>query len=279
MAKEENVYVADNLFNKECDRILGALDDLSIGGYTKSYETWKRAGNIIRCFKEEVSRGQGPLRILDLGCADGLYVFLLNSIPGLKNKLSFYGVDISAEDVCIAEKVRKILGAENIKFIAADLEKIALPEGYFNIVLCAEVIEHIADSDRFLSELHRILAPGGAVIITTPNKSNLFLRLKKLFNFLFRRKETDFQARAAYRTLDNKHISVRGLNEWGTIIHRNGLVTERIKRGGLFRGGPEFDSHPLLFGISVIIDRILDYLPFALNVTENVTFKLRKPVA
>lgn len=64
----------------------------------------------------------------------------------------------------------------------ADLtKKTSIPEGYADLVLCQEGIEHISDQLATLKELNRILKTKGRLIITTPNISHL---RGKLSNFL-----------------------------------------------------------------------------------------------
>ena len=73
------------------------------------------------------------------------------------------------------------------------------------------------------------------------------------------------------------HISVKGLSEWIKIIQAQRFEVENIRRGSLIFGGPKYNAHPVLFAVMLILDRIFDYLPFMLNFTENIAFKLRKP--
>jgi len=55
--------------------------------------------------------------------------------------------------------------------------QLAYPDGYFDAIFAGEVFEHAVDPDRFLDELYRLLAPGGACIITTPNLVNWLNRI------------------------------------------------------------------------------------------------------
>src|SRR5262245_57022311 len=49
-----------------------------------------------------------------------------------------------------------------------DLQAIDLPDGCLDVVLCAHVLEHVPDTDQALSELHRVVAPGGHVLLQVP---------------------------------------------------------------------------------------------------------------
>lgn len=58
--------------------------------------------------------------------------------------------------------------------VAADMEKpLPFADGSFDIALCVEGIEHVVDRHRTLSELRRVLRPGGRLLITTPNLLSL----------------------------------------------------------------------------------------------------------
>ncbi|TSC72471.1 MAG: methylase involved in ubiquinone/menaquinone biosynthesi [Parcubacteria group bacterium Gr01-1014_38] len=50
-----------------------------------------------------------------------------------------------------------------------DVQAMPLPDGSFDTVLCAEVLEHIPDPRRALAEIRRVLRPGGKLIITVPH--------------------------------------------------------------------------------------------------------------
>ena len=69
---------------------------------------------------------------------------------------------------------------------------------------------------------------------------------------------------------------MKGLADWIGLIKEAGFEIESIKRGALFAGGAKYDSHPFLFSLSIMMDLLLDWLPFSVNITENITFKLRK---
>ena len=52
--------------------------------------------------------------------------------------------------------------------IDADIHRLPLRSGSFNGVLCIEVLEHVSDPARAVSELHRVLQPGGVMLLTAP---------------------------------------------------------------------------------------------------------------
>ena len=48
-----------------------------------------------------------------------------------------------------------------------------LEDGSFDLVWTSEVIEHVADTGQWLSEVRRVLAPGGRLLVTTPSHGSL----------------------------------------------------------------------------------------------------------
>jgi len=278
ISKEEHNSFMQVLMNEKAFIIMHVINSGSVGDYTKHYETWRRGQNIIKCFKEELTKKDGQVKVLDIGCDNGLYIFLLNSFIEFKNMAYFYGIDISPCAIYLAEEFKKTLGMNNVTFEVGDAEDLKLQSSYFDIVIGAELIEHLTNPDNFLGQLIKVLKPGGLAIITTPNKNNLVHKLGKIPLFFFK----NWKPASRYGDISKPgcgygHISVKGLNEWIKIIKWHGFEIEGIKRGSLFFGGAKYDAHPLFFAISLILEIILDYLPFTHNLTENITFKLRKP--
>ena len=88
------------------------------------------------------------------------------------------GYEVTAVDLPITfefENVRQAALTERIRLIPnADLERApglsGIEDGSMNIILFTEIIEHITFNPvHFWTEIHRILAPGGRILVTTPN--------------------------------------------------------------------------------------------------------------
>jgi ubiquinone/menaquinone biosynthesis C-methylase UbiE len=103
----------------------------------------------------------GSVKLIDIGCGDG---YVLKEI--IKNFPSFnlIGIDLSETRLKRADK-----SLSNVAFIKADVQKIPLNTGSFDIAVCTEVIEHIPYDVRLLQEIYRILNRGKFLILTTPN--------------------------------------------------------------------------------------------------------------
>lgn len=106
--------------------------------------------------------------ILDIGCYDGTFLSL---IKNRNNK--FYGIE--ANDYGVVECKKKEIKVEQLFF--DDKSKFPFEKNFFDFIVAGEIIEHIYDTDFFLEEIHRILKPGGKLIISTPNIASLGRRL------------------------------------------------------------------------------------------------------
>ena len=117
----------------------------------------RRAAYIVRGL--ELESGD---RVLDLGCGNGYYLYLLNK---LNSKLELIGVD---KDNKALKSAKDKVGI-NIKLVLSDAKKLPFKDNSFDKILASEVIEHIEDEKKFLVEIYRLLKPKGILILTTCN--------------------------------------------------------------------------------------------------------------
>lgn len=100
---------------------------------------------------------------LDVGCGAGL---LCEPLARLGAQVT--GVDAAAENVAAARAHAEGSGLA-IDYRHGELGTLGL--GRFDLVTCLEVIEHVADKPAFLAQLADRLAPGGLMILSTPNRT------------------------------------------------------------------------------------------------------------
>ncbi len=75
---------------------------------------------------------------------------------------------------------------EPIRCISVDLNRpFPVEDARFDFISCVEGIEHLQDQFQFVRECHRILKPGGFLVLSTPNILNLASRLKYLLSGFF----------------------------------------------------------------------------------------------
>jgi SAM-dependent methyltransferase len=107
---------------------------------------------------------QSPPRgvVVDLGCGEGL---LLNQI---KSRRTLIGIDVSRD--CL----RQVIADGSAQFcIMSGAENVPLRDNVVDVVVSHQVIEHVADQSRAISEASRILRPDGLLIASTPVKGLL----------------------------------------------------------------------------------------------------------
>lgn len=106
----------------------------------------------------------GPLPVLDLGCAKGIYLRQFG--PGS------VGVDVSRPNL---EHCRRL----GLKVMAADLNReLRFETCSFPGIFCSHVLEHVDAPINLLRECHRILQPKGLLVLGLPIESSLVNRLR-----------------------------------------------------------------------------------------------------
>ncbi|MEQ3629165.1 MAG: class I SAM-dependent methyltransferase [Hyphomonas sp.] len=93
--------------------------------------------------------------------------------PKLKNGKVAIGIDISDYAVKASKKISEEdsdLKGKKTEFFTSSGYDIKMPDESADVVFAGECIEHIEDTFAFLSEISRILKPGGRAIFTTPNQ-------------------------------------------------------------------------------------------------------------
>jgi ubiquinone/menaquinone biosynthesis C-methylase UbiE len=105
-------------------------------------------------------------RVLDLGCGAGELTGDLQPAKG-----SVVGVDV-AEGALRRARARH----PDVSFLRAEIDgPLPLEDNAFDVVWSSEVIEHVADTARWMSEVRRVLRPGGRLLVTTPSHGRLRL--------------------------------------------------------------------------------------------------------
>jgi ubiquinone/menaquinone biosynthesis C-methylase UbiE len=103
-------------------------------------------------------------RALDLGCGEGRFT----------EELARAGAVPVGVDVAQAALDRARAKHPSLDFRLAPIDgPLPLDDGSFDVVWASEVIEHVADTARWLSEVRRVLVPGGRLLVTTPSHGRL----------------------------------------------------------------------------------------------------------
>jgi SAM-dependent methyltransferase len=110
-----------------------------------------------------VSRGD---RVLDLGCGEGQFA----------SELRRAGCEVLAADVAQAALARARLQDPELELQRLEPDgPLPFDGGQFDAVWAGEVIEHVADTEAWLSEVRRVLRGEGRLLLSTPGHSSLSL--------------------------------------------------------------------------------------------------------
>jgi 2-polyprenyl-3-methyl-5-hydroxy-6-metoxy-1,4-benzoquinol methylase len=165
--------------------------------------------------------GRPPGRILDLGCSDGR----------LAERLRTSGHHVTGVDLVAHPGVKERVD----RFVEADLEHGVPPEvgESFDVVLAADVLEHVRSPGRILQDVRSLLAPGGSLLVSLPNFGHWYPRARVALG------RFDYDRRGI---LDQDHVRFftrrsfeRLVREAGfEVVRRSvtGLPFEVIDRGG-----------------------------------------------
>lgn len=107
-------------------------------------------------------------KFLDLGCGEGRHCFGAY----MSEEIDVFGFDMSLSDVGKAkenfDQFNENTSAKSCNFGVADAKKLPFKDNTFDFIICSEVLEHIIDYQSALSEINRILKPGGKLAVSVP---------------------------------------------------------------------------------------------------------------
>lgn len=113
-------------------------------------------------------------RALDLGCGDGAFTEVMASAGA-----QTVGAEVAEEALARARRRHPAL---DFQLVPID-GPLPFEDCRFELVWASEVIEHAADTARWLSEVRRVLKPGGRLLLTTPSHGRLRVALGGLERF------------------------------------------------------------------------------------------------
>ena len=100
-------------------------------------------------------------RVLDVGSGPGFLASEIGEVVGPSGQVC--GIDISETLLKIAEA--RCAHQPWVEFCQSDAARLPYPDYYFDIVISTQVLEYVTDANAVLTELYRVLRPGGRVVL------------------------------------------------------------------------------------------------------------------
>lgn len=125
----------------------------------------RKAKTMVSVLRDYFNTDLKLFNLLDVGSSTGL----------IANYLALYfgevvGIDIDRPAVEFAQATHK---RDNLFFIQADSLNIDMQENYFDVVICAQVYEHVPDAAKMMDEIYRVLKPSGICYFAAGNRLNV----------------------------------------------------------------------------------------------------------
>jgi ubiquinone/menaquinone biosynthesis C-methylase UbiE len=102
-------------------------------------------------------------RLLDVGCGNGAYTTVLG-----RDFREVHAIDVEPQRI---ERFRETVAADpKFSVTVGSAEALDFADDSFDVVTAIEVLEHIVDLERALAEIRRVVRPGGAFLVSCPNR-------------------------------------------------------------------------------------------------------------
>jgi ubiquinone/menaquinone biosynthesis C-methylase UbiE len=158
------------------ERLAAAIEPwLAHMRWRKDFEAWRdrriwqeryQADN-LRDIKRALGGNLAGKKVLDLGAGmGGLSVAMMRELgPGLQVQAMDYN-----PDYCEIARLRAEWYGLQLPIVVASGEELPYPFEQFDLVVCLDVLEHVADIEAVMNEIYRVLKPGGATLTSVPNR-------------------------------------------------------------------------------------------------------------
>lgn len=212
--------------------------------YRKKYKAidskWRESTEIYKEIVESVV--DKNRKLLDIGCGHS------NLLEKAYNKAhSTYGIDPES-DVIDRNPFIKEIRTEYV-------ENLSFEDNFFDVIVSAWVFEHLPDPQKALSEIHRVLKPGGVAIFLTPNILNYNVWIIRLIPERFH----DYFTKKLYGREENdtfpKQYKINSVKRIRKFFKENNFKEEEL----LTNGDPSYISfNNFTFKIAVLLEKILN---------------------
>ncbi|HEY7926156.1 MAG: class I SAM-dependent methyltransferase [Candidatus Dormibacteria bacterium] len=167
-------------------------------------------------------RLRSGMRVLDVGCGNGRHAF-----EALRHGAEVTATDVDGAALIEVERMAaamalagEVADGGSLRTVVADARNLPFDEAEFDVVIAAEMLEHIHDDSAAIAELGRVLRPGGVLAVTVPR---------------WWPERVCWALSSEYHEVPGGHIR----------IYRRRELVERLRRSGLVITGPHHHAHAL----------------------------------
>jgi SAM-dependent methyltransferase len=208
----------------------------------------------LRAIAEKLGRAPHEVRLLDVGCSRGQFV------------AAAAGAGFRAEGVEPAAHIAAAAHARGLTIHQGLLEEQRFAAGSFDALTLFEVVEHLKDPRALLTECHRVLKPGGIVLISTGNAASWTV------SFMGRRWDYFHIAR------DGGHVSFFNPGSLRRLAENCGFAVERIETARV-RFFEKADASRVLYTAGKVAAELLNLPARLLGRGHDLLAYLRRPPA
>ena len=185
-------------------------------------------------------------RILDLGCGDGFYLYLLSR---LDLKLILHGLDY---DQNALNSAKKNLVLNKVKLTHADLMKqLPFPDEFFDGIVMSEVMEHLPDDIKCMKEVRRILKKNGRLVLSVPHINYPFFW--DPVNWVLQRSLKIHIKKGFWAGIWNQHLRLYSIENLNFVLKKSGFKNIKIQK--LTHYCLPFNHHLINLGARILTNK------------------------
>jgi ubiquinone/menaquinone biosynthesis C-methylase UbiE len=156
-------------------------------------------------------------KVLDAGCGPGLHMLLLT-----EKKAYVIGMDADRKKIKSGAEIAGALGCRGQSLSVADITHLPFTEGEFDVILCSDVLEHVRDDGKALSEFSRVLKESGKLVITVPTE-----KLGAAYHRSFGHVRPGYDFAAMEKKLEKNRFRIE---KWDYYLKSFGSISWRLNR-------------------------------------------------
>jgi SAM-dependent methyltransferase len=248
-----------------------------------------RDETLLSWASDVLSKAPKPCEVVDVGCAYGNFLLMLHARLPRGDRVRLTGLDIDDRALAYGRAFSTTMSAyENCRFLHHDITRpLPFDSASVDVVVAADVIEHLPDVSGAFREIARTLRPEGRLLVSTPLPDSLFKRAAAFANRVtadrlnrayYRGKDTDLDEHGRPRMqvhAGHEHISEMRYRELMACAARSGLTAIRVRFMPVMSGSRWFDAHPFVLAALLAVEALHETVQLP-SWAHGVCVELRK---